>query len=314
MQILLEPVREYFPLIPSALRVVAILLGAMLAMLILRRMFDVLQGRAVDLMVRRGQAQDEEMEKRARTVMAVIRHPVLILLWSAAVLMMLQEMGFSVGPLLAGAGLSAGVVGVAVGFGAQTLIKDIIAGIFILAENQIRVGDVAVINGTGGLVEEINLRTTVLRSENGGVHVFPNGAIQTLANLTREFAFWVSEVPVRWEQDADRAMGLMRETAEELLADGTVGPSILAPLELMGVDRFLPAGVMIKARLKTLPLRQWLVGREFNRRLQLRFRAAGIELPETSVVRLEGGGKEELKQAVREVLAEMRATGGKAAG
>jgi small conductance mechanosensitive channel len=280
--------REYLPWILGGTRFVIILAGGYILSLLLKRLLRALEQSAVSAMERTGQPHNREMEKRAKTIIAVLRRPALVLLWAAVVLMGLQELGFSVEPLLAGAGLSAGVLGVAVGFGAQSLIKDVIAGIFMLMENQIRVNDVAVINGTGGLVEEINLRTTVLRSENGAVHVFQNGSIQTLANLTREFAYHVIEINVGFEEDTDRVIETLRGLTSEMRADPLYGPLILDDLDVMGVDRFLPTGPVLKSRVKTLPQRQWIVGRELNRRMRMKFAGTRIMQPsQVNIVRLE---------------------------
>jgi small conductance mechanosensitive channel len=188
--------------------------------------------------------------------------------------MALQKLGFAIGPLLA----SLGVVGVAVGFGAQNLVKDVLAGIFLLLENQIRVNDVAVINGTGGLVEEINLRTTVLRAENGAVHIFANGSIQTLSNLTRDYSYCVFEISVDYKEDTDRVVAEIKQIAEGIASEEPYKRSILAPLEMNGVEKLGESGVTIKARFKTLPGQQWALGRELNRRIKKRFAEAGISI------------------------------------
>lgn len=302
---LLGPVDEFLPLIIGLIRFGVILAVGYLLHRLINRGLRALRSNAVHLMENKGQAHDLEMEKRANTVVTVVRRPALVLLWTIVVLTGLEEAGFHVGALLAGAGVSAGIVGVAVGFGAQTLIKDMIAGIFMLLENQIRVNDVAVINGTGGLVEEINLRTTVLRSENGAVHIFPNGSIQTLSNLTREFAYHVVEIALPFEQDTDRVVALLVELGGGLREDEAFRPAILDAIEVMGVDRLAASGVVLKARIKTLPQRQWYVGRELNRRIRSRLAAEGIALASTvNVLKLEGG--EGLRAAVRDVLAEER--------
>jgi small conductance mechanosensitive channel len=310
----LPSVNGYLPYVLSGVRVLFIIgLGYVLS-IALRRLIGALRSYSVRVMVRKGQALDFEVEKRATTVANVISRPLMTLLWAAVILMSLEELGFKIEALLAGAGISAGIIGVAVGFGAQNLIKDVIGGLFLLVENQIRVNDVAVINGTGGLVEEINLRTTVLRSENGAVHIFPNGSIQTLSNLTREFSYYVFEIAVAFEQDTDRVIAILTEIAAQLRLDPAFGPAILADLDVMGVDRLGPNGVTIKARIKTLPQKQWMIGREMNRRIRIRFQSENIEIPSTTaVVRLVepalmfSPNRDELKAAIREVLSEMRA-------
>jgi small conductance mechanosensitive channel len=309
MNKLSEPLNGYLPFVFDGLRLLVIIGVGVVLSVIINRLLRALKKYAVRWMVGKGQLHDVELEKRANTIVTVVRRPALVLLWTAVGLMALKQLGVRVEPLLAGAGVSAGIVGVAVGVGAQSVIKDLIGGMFMLLENQIRVGDVAVINGTGGLVEEINLRTTVLRSENGAVHIFPNGGITALANLTREFAHHVVELTVDYEEDVDGIVAAVKELAEELRADPTFGPLILDSLEMMGIDRFVQTGVVVKARIKTLPQKQWTVGRELNRRIQLRFAETGVfRRPGVSAVRMESiaGAREELKAAVREVLAEMK--------
>ncbi|HZT40239.1 MAG TPA: mechanosensitive ion channel family protein [Bryobacteraceae bacterium] len=309
----LPSVNGYLPYVLSGARVLFIIgLGYVLS-IVLRRLIGALRSYSVRVMVRKGQALDFEVEKRATTVANVISRPLMTLLWAAVILMSLEELGFKIEALLAGAGISAGIIGVAVGFGAQNLIKDVIGGLFLLVENQIRVNDVAVINGTGGLVEEINLRTTVLRSENGAVHIFPNGSIQTLSNLTREFSYYVFEIAVAFDQDTDRVIAILTEIAAQLRLDPAFGPAILADLDVMGVDRLGPNGVTIKARIKTLPQKQWMIGREMNRRIRMKFQSENIEIPSaTAIVRLVepallfSPNRDELKAAIREVLSEMR--------
>lgn len=216
-----------------------------------------------------------ERAKRAKTLGSVIRNVTTALICGVAGLMILRELRIDIGPVLAGAG----IVGLAVGFGAQTLVRDIISGFFLILEDQVRVGDVAAINGVGGLVEAINLRTIVLRDVEGTVHVFPNGAINTLANRSKDFSYYVIEVPVAYDEDTDRVADVLRRTAATLQEDPAFGPSILEPLEVMGVDAFADLGATLKVRIKTMPQKQWEVGRELRRRVAKAFVAAGIEMP-----------------------------------
>jgi moderate conductance mechanosensitive channel len=309
---IVEPWAGRLPWVVLGVRVAIIVAVGYLLTLLVNRGLNALRTTTTGLFADRRVMPDFEAEKRANTVVSVIRRPVLVLVWITVLLTVLEELGFQMGPLLAGAGVGAGIIGVAVGFGAQTLVKDMIGGLFLLFENQIRIHDVAVINGVSGLVEEINLRTTVLRSENGAVHVFPNGSITTLANLTREFAYYVVELTLDYGDDLDRVITVVKTVAEELQADSEIGPLILAPLEVMGVDRLASSGPVIKARLKTRPQRQWQVGRELNRRVMMRFSSEGIGLvTPTNIVRLEPGpsllpgGRDELKAVIRELLSEM---------
>ncbi len=209
------------------------------------------------------------------------------------------------------------MAGVALGFGAQSIVKDVISGFFLLIENQIRVNDVCVLNGTGGLVEEINLRTTVLRSLDGVVHIFPNGSITSISNMTREFSFYVFDVGVAYKEDTDKVSQVLRDIGAEMQADEEFADSILEPLEIMGVDKFADSAVIVKARIKTQPIRQWAVGREMNRRIKKRFDELGIEIPfphmslyfgeASKPIAITGGAaidRDELKKTVREVLEE----------
>jgi small conductance mechanosensitive channel len=216
-----------------------------------------------------------ERLKRARTLSRLVQNALTGTIVVIAALMMLRELRVDITPILT----SAGILGLAVGFGAQTLVKDLIAGFFLTFENQVRVGDVATINGTGGLVEAINLRTIVLRDVTGAVHVFPNGSIERLSNLTKDFSYYVIDVSVAYNEDPDEVAEVLRHIGRELQADPRYGPSILEPLEIMGVDAFEESAVTLKSRIKTLPLKQWEVGREMRRRIKKTFAAKGIDIP-----------------------------------
>jgi small conductance mechanosensitive channel len=224
---------------------------------------------------------------RVATLTSVLRTLALVTLWSVVVVICLSQLGFDVRPILAGAG----IVGLAVGFGAQYLVRDVIAGFFLVLEDQVRVGDVAVVNGIGGLVETVTFRTIVLRDVAGTVHIFPNGSVTTLANMTKDWSGYVVDVEVGYREDPDRIVALMRRVAEELRQDPAHGPSILEPIEIFGVDAFKESSVVIKARLKTRPIQQWTVGREYRRRLLLAFAAENIDVPATRVVQVGDAGK-----------------------
>lgn len=237
-----------------------------------------LLGRLEKALVDKGKEQGEvpsEARKRAETLVRLLRQAVIILLWIVASLIILQELGVEITPILA----SAGIAGLALGFGAQNLVRDIIAGFFIILENQVRVGDVALINSTGGLVEGVNFRTIVLRDLSGIVHVFPNGTITTLSNLTRDWSGYVFDIRVDYREDADQVMALMREVGRELREDSHYGPLMVEDVEIFGVDDFTDSALMIKGRLRTKPIKQWEVGREFRRRLKLAFEQANIAIP-----------------------------------
>src|SRR3954452_21293034 len=215
-----------------------------------------------------------ERAKRARTLEGVLTRVTTILVVMTSVLMVLREFRVDISPAVTGAG----IVGVALGFGAQTLVRDLIGGFFLILENQIRVGDVAAINGIGGLVESINLRTIVLRDEEGTVHIIPNGAINTLANRSMNFSFYVINLPLAYGEDTDTVSAILREVGESLRRDDAYMPFILEPLEVIGVDAFEENAVRLKARIKTAPLKQWFVGRELRRRINDALQARGIEM------------------------------------
>jgi len=171
------------------------------------------------------------------------------------------------------------VCGVALGFGAQWLVRDLISGFFLILEDQVRVGDGVVINGQGGSVEAINLRTVVLRDVEGAVHIFPNGAITTLANKTRDFAFALVDLAVDFQTDSDRVVQVLRDTAAKLQQDPAFDDGILEPLEVLGIEGFRDGQVMIRSRLKTVPQRQAEIGRELRRRVRYALEEAGVDLP-----------------------------------
>jgi moderate conductance mechanosensitive channel len=216
-----------------------------------------------------------ERRRRLHTVGGTLRRFFSILIWTAAGLMVLRELDVDITPVLTGAG----IIGLAVGFGAQTLVKDIISGLFLIAENQVRLGDSAEINGISGSVEEINLRTIVLRDVEGALHHISNGEIRTLANKSKDFSFYVIDIGVGYDDDTDRIIELVRDAARELMEDPEYASSILEPLEVFGVDAFKANELTLRFRIKTLPLKQGDVGRELRRRIKKTFDANGIRIP-----------------------------------
>ena len=215
-----------------------------------------------------------ERAKRARTLGSVLTNLTTVVVLAVASLMILHEFRVDISPALTGAG----IVGVALGFGAQSLVKDLIGGFFLILENQVRVGDVVAINGTGGLVEAINLRTTVLRDEEGTVHIFPNGNINTLSNRSMQFSFYVVNLPLAYGEDVDAVTVLLKEVAGQMQTEDAYQPFMLAPLEVIGVDAFEENAVRLKVRIKTAPLKQWFIGREFRRRVNAELQKRGIQM------------------------------------
>jgi small conductance mechanosensitive channel len=261
-------------IITTGLRVVVILLLLWVVSWIASKALNRFQER----LAHKGEAMGKEgteQAKRAETLTHLLRQLVRIAVLVLGGLVVLKELGVEIAPILAGAG----ILGLAVGFGAQNLVRDVISGFFLILENQVRVGDVAIINGTGGLVEAINFRTIVLRDLAGTVHTFPNGAITTLANMTRDWSAYVYEIGIAYGEDSDRAVALIQQVGEEMAADDYFGPLIKEPMEVFGVDRLAESSVVIKGRIKTWPIHQWEVGRELLRRVKKAFDAEGIEIP-----------------------------------
>lgn len=219
--------------------------------------------------------ENPEAEKRAKTLGAVLHNLLRIVILIVAAMTLLAQLGIAIGPLLA----TAGIAGLAVGFAGQSLVKDIINGFFILMKDQIRVGDVIQVAGKGGLVEEVTLRMTVLRDLSGNVHYIPNGQIDIVTNMTKEYSRYVLDIGVSYREDVDEVIAVIREVDEEMRRDSEYKDDILQPVEILGLDRFDDSAVVVRARTTTKPIRQWTVGREFNRRLKKAFDARGIEIP-----------------------------------
>lgn len=258
----------------GGLRILAVLLVAWVVLTVAKKLLR----RLGETLIHRAETEGElatESVKRVQTLLRLLRQAVTIVVWIVTLLIILKELGVDIAPILA----SAGIVGLAVGFGAQNLVRDVISGFFIILENQIRVGDVAIINGTGGLVEKVKFRTIVLRDLAGVVHVFPNGAINTLSNMTREWSAYVFDIGVAYKEDTDQVVALMKQVGDALRNDPYFGPLMLDDVEIFGVDKFDDSAVIIKGRLRTLPIKQWDVGREYQRRVKKAFDTAGIEIP-----------------------------------
>jgi moderate conductance mechanosensitive channel len=214
-------------------------------------------------------------EQRTRTLVGLLRSMGRVVIFVVFLFMLMSAIGLDLGPLLAGAG----VVGLAISFGAQSLVKDVISGLFILIENQFGVGDVVRIEGVSGAVETMPLRVVALRDVHGVVHIVPNGQITKVSNLTRTWARVVLDVGVAYREDTDRVSEVMREVGRELWDDPDWRPLLVEPAEVPGIEKFDTGSVTIRMTAKTLPLKQWDVARELRRRLKRRFEAEGIEVP-----------------------------------
>ncbi|HUX43680.1 MAG TPA: mechanosensitive ion channel family protein [Terracidiphilus sp.] len=306
---------QIYTLAGHLVRIVVILLVAWITTHLIHKWLPKLRVHIVKQMTGQRGGEDIELEKRAATIGGILRKTTAIVIWVFAVIMSLNEAGFNVAPILAGAG----ILGLAVGFGAQNLVHDVISGIFMLLENQIRVNDVAILNGTGGLVEAIHLRSTVLRGQDGTVHVFRNGSITTLSNMSYGFSYYLFEIGVAYKEDTDHVIDVVRDVADQMMKEEAYASLILEPLEVLGVDKFADSAVIIKARFKTVPIKQWTVGREMNRRMKKKFDEVGIEIPfpHTSIyfgeaskpfqLQMQNPDRDQLKTLIREVQAEAQA-------
>ena len=216
-----------------------------------------------------------ERSQRARTLLPLARNALRVVVGIIAALMILSEIGIDIAPVLAGVG----VAGLAIGFGAQTLVKDIITGLFILLEDSVAVGDVVTAGGHTGTVEAITVRTIRMRDLQGQVHTVPYSSVDTISNMTKEFSYYLIDMGVAYREDYDEVVDVMREVGAALQQDPEYGPNMLEPLEIMGLNSFGDSAVIVRARLKTKPLEQWATGREYNRRLKAAFDERGIEIP-----------------------------------
>jgi small conductance mechanosensitive channel len=261
--------QQLTPTMASALRIALIIVLAWVALVFahkLIRSFRVYASRNLD---------DAEEVKRFATLGRVFRYAASVIVSLVAGTLILGELGISVVPILG----AAGVVGVALGFGAQSLVKDFLTGFFLLLENQLRQGDVVQAGGKAGVVEEITLRYVRMRDYDGNVHFVPNGSITTVTNMTRGFAFAVIDAGVAYREDVDEALEVMRQVGMELRADPVIGPKIIEDVEIVGVESWAESAVILRCRFKVAPIEQWTVRRAYLRRLKAAFDAAGIEIP-----------------------------------
>jgi small-conductance mechanosensitive channel len=267
----------------TALRVVLILAIAWLLQVVAGRLIRTFRA----YMQRR--APDSDEVARMETLARVFRNAAAILITVVAGTLVLGEVGISVAPILA----TAGVAGVAIGFGAQSLIKDYFNGFFLLLDDQLREGDVVEIGGKGGLVEEVTLRYVRLRDFEGHVHFVPNGEIKIVTNRTRGYANAVIEVGVAYREDVDEALEVMRAVGRALRAEPAWGERIAEDVEIIGVERLADSAVILRSRVKVIPaIQQWNVKREFLKRLKRAYDERGIEIPYPHVTVYPGQNKD----------------------
>jgi small-conductance mechanosensitive channel len=273
LQKLIESI-DYTSLITTSFRITFILFIAWLLSFLLKRTLVKLELIWVSRASDQGESSSEA-KKRIETIVRLLKQAGLVALWVTMILVTFREIGLEIGPILA----SAGILGLAVGFGAQNLVRDFIAGFFMILENQIRVGDVAIINDKGGLVEQINFRTTVLRDLQGVVHYFQNGNISSLSNMTNDWSAYVFDIGVAYKENTDDVAIKIQQVIDSMMADDKFKKLIVDQPEIFGVDKLDNSAVVIKGRIKTLPIQQWTVGREFLRRIKFAFDEANIEIP-----------------------------------
>jgi small conductance mechanosensitive channel len=255
-------------LLTSGVRIVLILVIAV----ILYRLVRLLTGRLNSFL--QGLTQSWERQKRAQTLSHLVRTIATTVLLLVTIMLILGEVGVNLIPIVA----AAGVGGLAVGFGAQNLVRDVITGFFILLEDQIRVGDVVKVGDKSGLVEHISLRVLTLRDFDGSVHLIPHGTITTVTNMTKDFSYAVLDISIPAREDVDEVMNVLAEVGAELRADPQFASSILEDLEIVGIDDFTAAQMTVKMRIKTQPIKQWQIARELRRRLKKALDARQAEL------------------------------------
>lgn len=261
-------------LLITAARIAGILLGAWIVIGLAQRGVRAMRLRIASRM------DDREAAQRAETLGRVIRNLIAVVVWLIAGMLVLSEFGVSLAPILG----AAGVAGLAIGFGAQSLVKDFFTGFFLLLENQIRQGDAVTIADHSGTVEAVTLRYVQLRDYDGHVHFVPNGMITSVVNKSRGFAHAVVNVGVSYSADLDQTMDVMRAVGAALRQDSAFADKVLGDLDMAGVEDLGDSAVVIRARLRTTPGDQWGIRREYLRRLKKALDQAGIEIPFPQVV------------------------------
>ncbi len=259
-------------LLTHGVKVVFIVVGAFILNKILDRFIE----RAVRIaVVSDGFSSKEAERKREDTLIHIFSATLKIALFTITILMVLQEFGVMIGPILA----AAGIVGLAFGFGGQYLIRDIISGLFIILENQYRIGDVVSFDNVSGLVEEISLRKTTLRDLDGTVHHVPHGEIKKVSNLTKDYSRINLDIGISYNSDLEHVISVINQTGNGLAEDPQWREFIIKPPQFLRVNDFADSAIMIKILGETIPLKQWEVAGEFRKRIKIAFDKEGIEIP-----------------------------------
>jgi moderate conductance mechanosensitive channel len=256
-------------LLSSGVRIFVVAIVMIVLLVVLRRVAD----RAEKAVL--GRHGDPARAARARTLAQVIRDASRTVVWIVGGLTILAEVGLDLGPLLAAAGIG----GLAIGFGAQSLVKDLISGAFLLFDDRVRVGDSVEVAGVSGVVEEIRLRTVALRDGAGALHIVPNGQVETVKNMTRDYAYSVVDIEVGYGEDTDDVAKVIEDVGRGLATEPAFAARLRGPLEVLGVESLGQNGVTLRCRVQTLPEEQWAVGREIRRRVKKAFEARQIEIP-----------------------------------
>ena len=255
----------------SGIKIIGILIG----LVILSQISRWSVGWVERLIPEKDPVQAAEVKKRAQTLGNTLRDALLVIFSFVALLMILGELGIQLGPLLATAGIGA----LAIGFGAQSLVKDVINGFFIILENQYRIGDAIEVAGVSGLVESLTLRRTVLRDLEGRVHIVPNGEIKIVSNLSKEWARSVLDIGISYRENLDRVIDVLSRIGKEMESDERFKEALLEPFHILGVERFGESQLVVRMAVKTAPLKQWEVSRELRKRIKNRFDEEGIQIP-----------------------------------
>ena len=257
---------------------ISILILIILLIIVLRvssALVNKLKGILMKRMAYKDEEPNLEVEKRLNTLMGVLRKTISIVIWSIFIMIFLAKININIVPILS----AAGIVGLAVGFGAQELVRDFITGFFILLEDGIRTGDVVTLNGTSGTVEKIELRTITLRDSSGVVHIFQNGKINTISNMTKGWSAVVFNIGVAYKENLTNVMQVMQAVGDEMYAEEDYKAKMLNTIEISGLNNFGDSSLDIRARIRTKPGQQWGVGREYRKRLKEAFDKHNIEIP-----------------------------------
>lgn len=273
--------------------VIKVLVILLVAFILLKLTGNLIKNVRLHLNQRAGDNLEES--KRVDTMCRVMRYVLTVIIYAVTVIEILNEIGISIAPILG----AAGVVGLAVGFGAQSLIKDYFNGFFILLENQIRQGDVVVAGDKAGFVEEVTLRHIRMRDYDGDVHYVPNGIITTVTNKSRDYAQSVIDIRVAYREDINTVIEVMQQVGDELYRDEIYSAKILTPLEMAGVDRLDDSAVIVRCRFKVLPLEQWTVRREYFKRIKYAFEKHNIEIPYPHLTLYPGESRDGTAPALR---------------